>query len=80
MNQQTTKQNIQELKTDANYYIQNRQTTRSYYVAEGTIFNILQQTIMEKNTKKNINTCITKSPCWRAETNTKWYTNYTLIK
>jgi len=26
---------------DANYYIESRLTTRSYYVALGTIFNIL---------------------------------------
>ena len=26
---------------DANYYIQNGQTTRSYCIAQGTIFNIL---------------------------------------
>ena len=26
---------------DANYYIQNGQTTRSYYIAQGTIFNTL---------------------------------------
>ena len=30
-------------------------TTRSYCIAQGTIFNILWQKIMEKNMKKNIN-------------------------
>ena len=48
--------------TDANYYIQNRYTTRSYYIAQGTIFNILDQTTMKKN--------ITDSVCCIPETNT----------
>ena len=56
---------------DANYYIQNGYTTRSYCIAQGTIFNILWQTIMEKNMKKlHIEVCITDSLCHTEEINT----------
>ena len=54
---------------DANFYIQNG-WTRSYFIAEGTIFNDLGLTIMEKSIKKTICLCITESPGCTAEINT----------
>ena len=38
---------------DANHYIQSGQKTGSHCTAQGTVLNILRQTIMEKNMKKN---------------------------
>ena len=47
----------------------NGETARSYSIAEGTIFNILWQTIMEKNMSKNIHIRITESLCCTEESN-----------
>ena len=41
---------------------------KAYCIAQGAIFNILCQTIMEKNMKKNI--CLTESLCCTEEINT----------
>ena len=53
----------------ANYYMQDGQTIRCYCIAQGTIYSILWGTIMTKNMKKNVYTCITE-PLWTAEINT----------
>ena len=42
--------------------------SRSYCIAQGTIFNA-QCPIMEKNTKKNAYVCTTESLCSTAEIN-----------
>ena len=39
---------------DANSYMQDGWTTRPYWIAQGTRFNILQQTITQKTMQKNI--------------------------
>ena len=37
---------------EANYCIQDRETARSYCIAQGTIFNILDKPSLKKNIKK----------------------------
>ena len=39
--------------------------------AQGTIFNLLGQAIMEKNIKKNVYMCIVESLCFKTEISTK---------
>ena len=55
---------------EANWYIQNEETTKPSCIEQGTIFSILWKTIIKKNTKKNVYICITESLSCTAVINT----------
>ena len=48
---------------DANYYIQNGWVMRSYGTAQGTISNLLGQTMMEDTMRKRMCMCVCACVC-----------------